>query len=306
MIDANKKAEPLFSYLSFIYLDTSFLQVIKENMKNKSSFLNLLGILVMLGSVIVAYFIYNMVLGNPNNFVGGDPNNDALEGNFLGIVHKGGKIVILQIAFMIILLTYIVERGIALYFARGKEPNKRFATRVELAIADSDFDKVERLCDAQKGSIGNVVKKGILSYKLSSSKEELRPEEKAYQIKKELEEATLLEVPTLEKNMVIISTLASIATLVGLLGTVTGMIKAFAALARSGTPDAVGLAGGISQALVTTALGITTAAFAIVFYNFYTNLIDKITYSIDQSNYTILNHFKVGEKAKMKAENAKD
>jgi biopolymer transport protein ExbB len=275
-------------------------------MKNKSSLLNLLGILVMLGSVIVAYFIYNMVLGNPNNFVGGDPNNDALEGNFLGIVHKGGKIVILQIAFMIILLTYIVERGIALYFARGKEPNKRFAKRVELAIAESDFDKVETLCDAQKGSIGNVVKKGIQSYKLSSSKEELRPEEKAYQIKKELEEATLLEVPTLEKNMVIISTLASIATLVGLLGTVTGMIKAFAALARSGTPDAVGLAGGISQALVTTALGITTAAFAIVFYNFYTNLIDKITYSIDQSNYTILNHFKVGEKAKMKAQNAKD
>lgn len=273
----------------------------EQDRNNKNSLFNLLGILVMLGSLVVAYVIYTMVLGHPDNFVGGDPNKDAVEGNFLGVVYKGGQIVVLQIAFMIILLTYIVERGIALSVARGSGSNPFFARQVELAFAESDFDKVEQLCDAQKGAVGNVVKKGLHRYRQSNADAELRPEEKAYQIKKELEEATHLEIPTLEKNMVIISTLASIATLIGLLGTVTGMIKAFAALARSGSPDAIGLAGGISQALVTTALGITTAAFAIVFYNFYTNLIDKITYSMDQTNYTVLNHFKVSEKAKLKA-----
>jgi biopolymer transport protein ExbB len=70
------------------------------------------------------------------------------------------------------------------------------------------------------------------------------------------------------------------------------MIRAFSALARAGNPDAVALAGGISQALVTTALGISTAAVAIVVYNFYTSTIDKITYAADETNYAILSRFK--------------
>jgi len=92
--------------------------------------------------------------------------------------------------------------------------------------------------------------------------------------------------------MIVISTLASISTLTGLLGTVTGMIVAFAALARVGAPDAIGLASGISQALVTTALGISTAAVAIVFYNFFSNKIDNITYAIDEAKSSIVQNFK--------------
>ena len=144
-----------------------------------------------------------------------------------------------------------------------------------------------------------MVKKGLRSYQQEAT-QDLRPEEKAYQIKRDLEEATHLEVPDLERNMVIISTIASVATLIGLLGTVTGMIRAFSALSIAGTPDAVGLAGGISQALVTTALGISTSAVAIVIFNFFTNVIDRITYGMDETNYAILNHFK--QKAKEKLE----
>ena len=267
----------------------------KQNLKNSLS--NTMAVLIIICSVIVAYFIYQNILGNPANFINNDISKGPIENNYLGVVYKGGKIVILQITFMIILLTYVIERGISLSIAIGKKSNKIFAQKIEYAFSRSDFDAAVKLSDEQRGSVGNVVKKGIKSYQLSISDSTLKPVEKALQIKHELEEATHLEIPTLEKNMVIISTIASIATLVGLLGTVTGMIKAFAALARSGTPDAVGLAGGISQALVTTALGISTATFAIVFYNFYTNLIDKITYSIDKTNYTILNHFKLSAKS---------
>lgn len=261
---------------------------------------SVVGISVMVVSLVVAYFIYHKILGNPSNFVGGNIENDPIEGNFLGLIHKGGQIVILQIAFMLILITYIIERALSLGRLTGKKRSKAFASEIKILLGREDFKAAEAACDAQKGSVANVVRKGLASYQLSSSDAELRTEEKAYKIKRDLEEATHLELPVLEKNMIIISTLASISTLIGLLGTVTGMIQAFASLARAGTPDAVGLAGGISQALITTALGISTAAVAIVFYNLYTNIIDLITYSMDETNYAILNQFK----ASVKKENA--
>ncbi len=251
-----------------------------------------MGIAVIAISLIVSYFIYHNILGHPDNFVGGDPANEPLEGNYLGVIHKGSSIVILQIAFIIILITYTVERGINLYRAGGKGPVRTFAGEVKLLLLREDFDAIEKSCDKQRGSVANVVRKGLSAFRQIQDSASLRPEEQAYRLKRELEEATHLELPHLERNMAIISTIASVATLIGLLGTVTGMIRAFSALARAGSPDAVGLAGGISQALVTTALGIGTAALAIVVYNFYTNKIDKLTYAADETNYALLSRFK--------------
>ena len=93
------------------------------------------------------------------------------------------------------------------------------------------------------------------------------------------------------KQRFIISTIASIATLVGLIGTVLGMIKAFSALSAGGAPDAVGLANGISEALINTALGITGSAIAIIMYNFFTSKIDELTYSIDEAGFSIIQTF---------------
>src|SRR5690606_30040395 len=116
-------------------------------------------------------------------------------------------------------------------------------------------------------------------------------EKKVLLIQKDIEETTQLELPMLEKNLGVISTIASIATLVGLFGTVLGMIKAFAALATAGAPDTVALANGISEALINTALGIATSSIAIVFYNFFTTRIDTLTYGIDEANYSIIQNF---------------
>jgi biopolymer transport protein ExbB len=253
---------------------------------------SVMGITVIIISLVAGYFIYFNILGHPDNFVGGDPENEPLEGNYLGVVYKGSVIVILQIAFVIILLTYAIERAISLSKATGKGKNKMFAGEVKSLLARDDFDAIAEKCDAHRGSVANVVKKGINAYRQIEGLDALRPEEKAFRLKRELEEATHLELPHLERNMAIISTIASVATLIGLLGTVTGMIRAFSSLARAGSPDAVGLAGGISQALVTTALGISTAAIAIVVFNFYTSIIDRITYATDETNYAILSRFK--------------
>jgi biopolymer transport protein ExbB len=110
-------------------------------------------------------------------------------------------------------------------------------------------------------------------------------------IQKDIEETTQLEMPMLEKNLVIIATIASIATLLGLLGTVLGMIKSFAALATAGAPDSVALANGISEALINTALGIGTSALAIILYNFFTSKIDGLTYGIDEAGFSIVQNF---------------
>jgi biopolymer transport protein ExbB len=268
-----------------------------ELLKNMTS---MMGMIVIFISMIIAYFIYSKILGNPANFIDGDSANQPLEGNYLGVIFKGGSIVILQITFMVILLTYTIERAIALFSARGKMASKPFVVKIKDLLHQGAFDEAKTACLDQNGAVANVILKGLNVY-TSESSDDLRPEEKAYQIKRDLEEASLLEVPDLERNMAMISTIASIATLIGLLGTVTGMIRAFSALAIAGTPDAVGLASGISQALVTTALGISTAAVAIVVFNFFNSRIDQITYSIDESNYAILNQFK--QEVKLNQEN---
>jgi biopolymer transport protein ExbB len=120
---------------------------------------------------------------------------------------------------------------------------------------------------------------------------ELASDQKVLNIQKEIEEATALELPMLEKNLVFLSTIASCATLLGLFGTVLGMIRSFAAMSSAGAPDAAALASGISEALVNTALGIGTSFVAIVSYNFYTTIIDGITFGIDESGFTLTQSF---------------
>ena len=89
----------------------------------------------------------------------------------------------------------------------------------------------------------------------------------------------MLETPLLEKNLIALSTIASIATMVGLLGTVVGMIRSFKAMAATGgAPDAIGLATGISEALINTAGGLIVGIAGIVAYNFYVNKVDNFTF----------------------------
>ena len=124
-----------------------------------------------------------------------------------------------------------------------------------------------------------------------STMQGLEKDQKILAIQKEIEEATSLELPMLEKNLVILATFASVATLMGLLGTVLGMIRAFSAIATAGAPDAVALSTGISEALIHTALGIGTSALAIISYNYFTTKIDGLTYGIDEAGFSIAQSF---------------
>jgi biopolymer transport protein ExbB len=195
------------------------------------------------------------------------------------------------IACFLTVLTFSIERFITIRKSKGKGSIEAFIMRIRTLMSGGNFDAAKAECSRQGGSIANVVNAGLVMYNQMTSERELDKERKILAIQKELEEATTLELPMLSKNLVIISTIASIATLIGLLGTVFGMIRAFSALANAGAPDAVALSTGISEALVNTALGILTSTVAIIMYNFFTSRIDAITYGIDEAGYSIVQSF---------------
>jgi biopolymer transport protein ExbB len=240
---------------------------------------------------VVAFFVYFYIMGNPQNFQGGNPANHPLPGNYLGIVYKGGIIVPVLMGLLLMVLTFVVERFIIITKAKGKGRVANFIVDVHKFLSKSEIQKAKDSCDVQKGSVANVVKAGLVKYEEMAGKQDMNKDQKMVAIKQEFEEATSLELPMLEKNLVILATNASIATLIGLLGTVLGMIKAFAALATAGAPDAIALANGISEALINTALGIATSAIAIITYNYFTTQIDKLTYSIDEAGVAIVQNF---------------
>lgn len=247
--------------------------------------------LVILVCFIVAVLVYLFVFGNPSNFVDNDPTKHPKDGNYLGIIYKGGFIVPLLMTCFITTIVICIERYISISSARGTGSIENFVRKIKFALESNDVDSALKECDKQKGSVANVVRASLLKYKAMESDTSMDKDQKVIAIRKEIEESTGLELPMLEKNLVILSTLASVATLIGLLGTVVGMIRSFAALASSGSAGAEALATGISEALINTALGIGTSAIAIIAYNFFTTKIDALTYGIDEAGFCVSETF---------------
>jgi biopolymer transport protein ExbB len=259
--------------------------------KSGSGIQGMLAAIVIPAALIIASLIYFFIFGNPANFQDNNTNLNPLPGNYMGMIYKGGPVVIILIALLIITITFVIERFITIGKSKGKGPIDQFVGRIRAALSKGDLDAAMKECARQKGSIAAVVQSGLKAYGQMETETGLDKEHKVATIQKEIEEATTLELPMLSKNLVIISTIASIATLMGLFGTVIGMIRAFAALAQAGSPDATALATGISEALINTGLGIGTSAIAIIFYNYFTNKIDSITYGIDEAGYSIVQSF---------------
>ena len=235
----------------------------------------------------LAYLFYFFVLGAEDNF---DASHHPV--NYLGTVHEGGPAIVpILISLLMMTVTFAIERLFTITKAKGKGSVRSFVQKIRALLAAGNILQAVAECDKQKGSVANVVKAGLSKYHALLGDDTLDAEQKVLLIQKDIEETTQLEMPMLEKNLVIMATIASIATLMGLLGTVLGMINAFSAMAQAGAPDAVKLASGISEALINTALGIGTSAVAIVFYNYFTSSIDALTYGIDETSYSIVQNF---------------
>ena len=213
---------------------------------------------------------------------------------------SGGKdsLCVAQIVYSLIqageidpsLLTVIfmaIERVIALSKCIGKEKLAKFLAKIKADLKGLNFDQALKDCDAQGGSVANVVRATVNAYKEADATQGVKKEVKIARIQAAHEEAIAVEMPTLTMNLPIIATIVTLGTLTGLLGTVVGMIKSFQALAQGGGGDSVELSAGISEALINTAFGIGTSWLAVVSYNFFTNRIDKISFALDEIGYSL-------------------
>ena len=257
---------------------------------------NLFASLAIVICFIIGYLVWQFVMGNPSNFIDGDPANQPLPGNYAGMVYHAGVVVPILLGLFLMVFVFSIERFIVIGKASGTGNVGNFVRKVQSLLKTGNIDSAIAECDKQKGSVANVIKAGLLKYKDVEAHPGLDTEKSVLAIQKEIEEATTLEMPMLEKNLTVIATLVSIGTLTGLLGTVTGMIKAFSALATGGAPDSAKLANGISEALINTATGIACSTFAIVFYNILTAKIDKLTYSIDEAGFSIVQTYAANHK----------
>ncbi|MEY3241935.1 MAG: hypothetical protein RIR11_3374 [Bacteroidota bacterium] len=244
---------------------------------------------------IIAILVYKFIFGAADNFVGGDsakdPVNEPALNHYLGVVYKGGPIVPLLLTLLFTVIVFVFERFITLSKARGTANVDAFVRGIKGFLDKGDMAGALASCDRQKGAVANVVRAGLTKFSEMEKATDLDKDAKLAAIQQEVEEATTLELPMLEKNLSILATIASVATLMGLLGTVLGMIRAFGALATAGAPDSSALATGISEALINTALGIGSSAVAIIFYNFFTNRIDSLTHRIDEAGYSLTQTF---------------
>jgi biopolymer transport protein ExbB len=199
-------------------------------------------------------------------------------------MNKGGPLVAMLILLIILQTAFIIERSWSLRKARGRGPLTEFLIAVRKRLHTGDVEGAIKACAEQRGSAANVIRAGLERYVQlraeGATKEKIVAETQAA-----IQEANGLEVPLLERNLIALSTIASIGTMVGLLGTTIGMIRSFAALGHTGSVDAQQLAIGISEALINTAGGLAIAIAGIVAYNVFVTRVDNFNYMMDEASY---------------------
>ncbi len=192
------------------------------------------------------------------------------------IIMKGGILMIPIGLCSIIALAILIERLVSLRKIRINA--KAFITRVRNILLRGDVDEAIRISQNTPGPIAAITKAGL--------KKHDRPRD---EIKDAIETAAQSEVYHLERYLGILGTIAAIAPLIGFLGTVTGMIRAFIQIQTlGGNVDASVLAGGIWEALITTAAGLSVGIPALIFYNWLQGKVEHHVFEMQESSGNLL------------------
>jgi biopolymer transport protein ExbB len=238
--------------------------------------------IVVIACAIVAFLFFYVFCADPSHF---DEKNHPTD--VFGTLKQGGFVIPIVITLLLTVLVLSFERFFALNRASGKGNITKFVAEAKAKLNSGDIAGARKLCDAQKGSVANILGAGLIRYEDVEKVGNLNNDEKAAVIQKEIEEATTLELPYLEQNLNVIATISSLGTLFGLLGTVLGMIRSFGAMGQEGAPDSTALAIGISEALLNTALGIATGATAIISYGYFSAKVASISNAVDEVGFAI-------------------
>jgi biopolymer transport protein ExbB len=217
----------------------------------------------------------------------------------MDIIYNAGPLVAVLFFVSILTIAFALERFWALSIARGKiAPNKIIPT-IKDRVLKNDFAGALDAAESQMGSVGRILVKGLKDY------EHVKGRVSGRALRKELDlsfhEATVMEGALLERNLIPIATVGSIANLIGLVGTVLGMIQSFAAISAKGSAEKIAatqLAQGIATALVNAAGGLIVAILAVIVYNFFLSRIDRVNFDIEEASNELLEICMLAERQK--------
>lgn len=198
----------------------------------------------------------------------------------LGIIQKGGPVMYPIILCSILSLAIIIERLYCFY--RARIDTGQFMNAISDTLRRNRIMDAIQMCDKTPGPIARILKAGILKHDRSKA-----------EIKEAIEDAGLFEIPALEKNLVSLATIAHISPLLGLLGTVTGLVRCFQIIHLKTTSSTIvspaELAGGIWEALITTVAGLIVAIPTFVAYNYLVSRVDNFVLDMERSATELVN-----------------
>lgn len=189
--------------------------------------------------------------------------------SLLSIVLKGGWVMLFIFIASVIAVAIIIDRILVIRKSKSNIP--QFLVRIRGLLKKKDIDGALNYCMEERTPAANIVKKGLKKYNFGHER-----------VKEAIESAGKQEITKLEKGLSILATISGVAPLLGFLGTVTGMISAFMRIEDlQGAANPSDLAGGIWEALLTTAFGLAVGIIAYTFYNYLVNAISKLVLDME-------------------------
>jgi biopolymer transport protein ExbB len=193
---------------------------------------------------------------------------------FIRLFQAGGPVMYLLLLCSIISVTIAVERFI--YYKKNSS-GKTFLNELELMLNEKEFVAAQKLCQADAGILATVAQSGIFAI-INNVKD----------INSVIEGTGAIVVAKLKENLTHLDTIVTLAPLLGLLGTVIGMIVAFDQIESAGSMEPSLVAGGIKVALLTTVFGLIVAMILQVFYNYITAKIDSIVNDMEDASISLV------------------
>lgn len=200
------------------------------------------------------------------------------------LFHDGGDMMWPLLAFSIAGIAIIIWRLIVL--TRAGASSRGVVKKLRKAITEGDIEGAISVCERASGPIAVIMLAGLR-----------RVHRGPESVTKAIESAGTLEMAFLERGLIWLSTIATIAPLIGFLGTVVGMIQAFAAIEVAGEVEATLVAGGIKVALITTASGLAVAIPMNIFHNYFVTRIDSLILDMEESSAHLMDVIEKGQSA---------
>ena len=189
----------------------------------------------------------------------------------LEMFNKGGLVMYPILLCSILFVAVLIERLFHLH--RAQINTSEFIAGIRNIIKKRNIAEAVSICEDTPGPVAQVIKAGLLKHDRAKA-----------EIKEAIDDAALHEVPRLEKNLIVLATIAHIAPLLGLFGTVTGMLRVFNKIQETAGRAGPGqLAGGIGEALITTVAGLAVAIPAFVAYNYLVSRVSTLVWDMERS-----------------------